>query len=171
MKSMLNSILVMVLLLVTIGNVKGQKKKSKKEIRAEKFIETQKILDEGMFEFDVERAFPQGGRSIDLTNNPGFVRVKDGNAEGDLPFFGRAYRVDYGGDAGINFEGKVEELKSVKNDKKQRVTYSFKVKDKDVYNITMEVGYDGSGSLSVTSNDRSFISYHGKVSEIINEEE
>lgn len=160
------------ILLFSNGELFAQKK-SKKEKQLEQFTEIQKLINSKQFIFVADRAFPQGGRSIDLTTNYGFIKIMDTETTGDLPFFGRGYTVPYGGDGGIKFDTtKIENEKIELNEKKMRILYSFEAKSKDdVYRITMDIGYSGSSSVNVTSNNRSFISYNGQVSEIKKDKE
>lgn len=96
-------------------------------------------MKNGAFKFEAERAYPQGGGSIDLTTNYGFLKISENKSECDLPFFGRAYRMEYGGDGGMNFEGEIFNEKWTLNDKKMKVTYTFDVKDKETFTVIMEV--------------------------------
>ncbi len=167
MKTIVSTLILSLVLILSSGNAFAQKK-NKKERHMEQFTETQKLIDAKQFIFVPDRAFPQGGRSIDLTTNYGFIKIMGTETNGDLPFFGRGYTVPYGGDGGIKFDKTTIENEKIEiNEKKMRILYSFDAKSKDdVYKISMDIGYNGSTSVGVTSNNRSFISYNGQVSEI-----
>jgi len=152
-------------LIIGVQTSFGQKK-SKKERRMEQFAETQKLVDTKAFTFVPNRAFPQGGRSIDLTTNYGFIKIMNTKTEGDMPFFGRGYNVSYGGDGGIKFkETTIEKEKIEVNKKKMRILYNFEAKGKnDTYRISMDISYSGNASVNVISNNRSAISYNGEIS-------
>jgi hypothetical protein len=143
----------------------------KKEKRQRQYEEILALVKSGQFIFEADRAFPQSGSSIDLTTNYGYLKVTDSVATAELPYFGRAYNVDYGGNGGINFSGKANETEISENPAKMRIQYSFEVKDRDIFKIMMEIGYDGDTSLSVISNDRAAISYSGKISAVEEEEQ
>ncbi len=165
MKAIFN-LLVSLLLVVSVQTTYGQKKKSKKEKRMEQFAETKKMVDSKQFIFVPNRAFPTGGRSIDLTTNYGFIKIMGAKTEGDMPFFGRGYSIPYGGDGGIKYD-KTEILdeKIELNEKKMRVSYSFEAKGQnDTFVIRMDIGYNGGTSVSIISNNRSQISYNGEIS-------
>lgn len=165
MKHLAILIMVFVFLSGNITFVSGQDKKTREEKRQEKFEETVHLIESMNFIFEADRAFPQGGASIDLTTNYGFLKVKkDSTAVGDLPFFGRAFSVDYGGSGGIEFTGAIEELDYSVNKEKKRISYSFKVKDDDYYQIHFDISYDGDASLNVVSQNRSSIRYNGDIS-------
>ena len=90
----------------------------------------------------------------------------DENAESDMPFFGRAFQASYGsGEGGMKFKGEMLEKKMEINEKKKSIEYTFEVRDKDYYKIRMSISYGGSTSVGITSNNRSFINYNGKISE------
>jgi len=154
-----------------LQNINAQDKKSRQEKKLEAFKETLELVKTDHFIFVPDRAFPQGGRSIDLTTNYGFIKILNENSEGDMPFFGRGFNVAYGGDGGINFNGEIINKKMEINEQKKSIQYSFEVKDKDHFRIHMEITYGGGASVNVTSNNRSFISYNGKISKIEEKED
>lgn len=146
-------------------NASAQDKKSREEKRQTQFAETVKLTESGNFIFEADRALPQSGAPVDLTTNYGFLKIKeDSTAVADLPFFGRAYSVDYGGNGGIEFSGKMEELEYSKNSEKKTISYSFKVKDDDYFRISFDISYSGDASLNVISQNRSSIRYYGDIS-------
>jgi len=168
MKSFISYLVLSTLLIVSVQDSFGQKK-SKKERRMEEFVETQKLIDTKQFIFVPDRAFPQGGRSIDLTTNYGFIKIMGEETEANMPFFGRGYSgMPYGGDGGIKFDKtSIKDEKIELNEKKMRISYSFEARgENDTYRINMEIGSNGNASVSVTSNNRSHISYNGEISEI-----
>ncbi|TRX64261.1 DUF4251 domain-containing protein [Carboxylicivirga sp. M1479] len=168
MKSLFSILILSSFLLMPNQVALAKDKKSKKEKRMEQFTETKKLVDSKQFIFVPDRAFPQGGRSIDLTTNYGFVKIMDSETEGDMPFFGRGFSVPYGGGEGIKFDKTSIENEEIEiNEKKMRLTYSFEARgDNDTYRISMDISYGGSTSVSVTSNNRSHISYNGSISKI-----
>ncbi|MBK3519057.1 DUF4251 domain-containing protein [Carboxylicivirga marina] len=176
MKAIFGMIVLSALLVLPMENAVGQKKdkkKSKKEKKLEQFAETKKLIDSKDFIFVPDRAFPQGGRSIDLTTNYGFIKIMGSETEGDMPFFGRGYTVPYGGDGGIKFD-KTELLneKIEINEKKMRISYSFEARgENDTFRISMDFSYNGNASVNVISNNRSHISYNGDISKIEKKED
>ncbi len=169
-KSIINCLVLSTLLTIPVQNSFGQKK-NKKESRMEEYAETKKLIDTRQFTFVANRAYPQGGRSIDLTTNYGFVKIMGEETEGDMPFFGRGYSVPYGGNGGIKYDKTpVEDEKIEFNEKKMRISYRFEAKGKtDTYQIVMDIASNGNATLSITSNNRSHISYSGEISK--NEED
>lgn len=167
------TVLCIVTLVATFPSQNGlsQSKKNRKEKQQEAIDKTKQLIDSGTYIFVPDRAYPQGGRSIDLTTNYGFIKIKRDKSIGDLPFFGRAYQIDYGSnEGGIKFEGEMLEKKFETNEKKKKYTYSFTVKDRDTYQIHMEIEFEGGAYVNVISNNRSFISYSGRISELEEED-
>lgn len=166
MKNKLNIVLLLFVLIFSNGIVAQEK--TKKELKEARKIEQQKITEALVatqkFAFEGNRAFPTGYRSIDLTTNPNFVTFAKDFIKSDMPFFGRATgSLPYGGgDGGLKFEGVPSEF-SIKKTKKN---YQLKaiVKDKnDTYTLNLTIFFDGGGSLIINSNNRSSISYSGKI--------
>lgn len=50
------------------------------------FEQLRTLIESGNFRIEVNRAYPSGGRSVDLFSNRGFVNVKDSVATGFFPF-------------------------------------------------------------------------------------
>ncbi|NPA37490.1 MAG: DUF4251 domain-containing protein [Chlorobi bacterium] len=142
---------------------KEDKKKARNEKKAENFKKTKELFESRDFVFNADRAFPTGMRSIDLTTNSGYIKLKNDSVEADLPFFGRSYSADYSGNAGINFKGKAENAKTEYNDKKHKILYSFTVNDKDTYQVSMTITEEGGASVTINSNSKNSISYNGKI--------
>lgn len=140
--------------------------KSKKELKAEKELQKQKeieaLIDAKNFVFEAQKATPQGGRLLHLDYNTYFLKFNVDKTTCDLPFFGRAYNVAYGGDGGIKFEGTPENIKIEKKKKNYLVRATVKGKD-DVYDLLFTVFFNGGASLSVSSNNRGPISYDGEI--------
>ena len=158
------SILVVFCLLITIFCFSQEK--TKKELKAAKELQKQKeteaLVDAGDFVFDAEYVMPQSGRMIYLDYNRHYLALSPEIVKCDLPFFGRAFYVPYGGDGGIKFEGKPENIKVEKNNKSYSIKATVKGKD-DVYNLFFAVFYDGGTTLSINSNNRVPISYTGHI--------
>ncbi|MCD0471506.1 DUF4251 domain-containing protein [Flavobacterium sp. JAS] len=158
---------IMVLMLFCFFNmaVFGQEK-TKKELKAERELKKQKetdsLINSKNFVFEAQRAQPLGTRQINLDYNTYFLKFNTTKTTCDLPFFGRAYNVAYGGDGGIKFEGVPENIQIEKKKKSYNVKATVKGKD-DVYDLLFSVFYDGGATLSVNSNNRTSISYQGVI--------
>lgn len=157
--------ILLVLLSIFISPVSAQEK-TKKELKEQRDIQKQKeietLINSKKFDFEAQKVTPQGGRMIILDYNTYFLKFDTEKTTGDLPFFGRAYNVAYGGDGGIKFEGVPENIKIEKKKKSYIVKATVKGKN-DVYDLMFTVFSDGGGTLSINSNNRASISYDGEI--------
>jgi hypothetical protein len=141
--------------------------KSKKELKEEKKIETQKqveaMINAKEFRFVGRTALPTGMRSVNLSSNPNYMKFQPEMIESEMPFFGKAYSaVGYGNDTGVKFKGKPEKFEVVKKSKAFEIEAEVKGSG-DNFRISLSVGFEGSASLSITSNKRSTITYQGDI--------
>lgn len=143
----------------------GQEK-TKKELKAERELKKQKetdsLINSKNFVFEAQKAQPLGTRQINLDYNTYFLKFNTTNTTCDLPFFGRAYNVAYGGDGGMKFEGVPQDIQIEKKKNSYNVKATVKGKD-DVYSLLFSVFYDGGATLSINSNNKASISYQGVV--------
>jgi len=169
MKTRLNYHLAVILMLVftafSLSNIMAQEK-SKKQLKEEQKLEKQKqitlLVDSKEFVFVASRVMSQGGRTINLTTNYTLEFHPD-RIKCDLPFFGRAYSgVGYGGDGGMQFEGKPT-VYSVEKKKKSYLIKADVRGERDSYSIMLTVYFEGSAYLTINSNNRSSISYDGDI--------
>jgi len=142
------------------------KKQIKEEQKAIKQKATEALVDSKEYEFVADMAYPQGGRSINMTTNANFLRFQKDTIHSEMPFFGRAYSgVAYSsGGGGLDFKGAIKDY-SIKKGKKN-YTIKANVKDSDYYNIILTVYFGGDANLSITSTNRSPISYNGKITKL-----
>ncbi|MCK9413111.1 MAG: DUF4251 domain-containing protein [Prolixibacteraceae bacterium] len=137
--------------------------KEEKRIGKEKGIAT--LIDLKKFEFEAQRAIPTGFSPVDLTTNPNFVRFSPELIVSEMPFFGRAYSVQYGGEGGLKFVGEPEVFTIEKGKKYYAVEVKVKSKS-DYFTINLSISFGGSATMVISSNNRSPISYYGQISEI-----
>jgi len=142
--------------------------KTKKELKEEKKIEKQRqieaMVNDTDFVFVARTALPTGMKSVNLTTNSNYVKFKPGLIDSYMPYFGRAYSsVGYGTDTGLKFSGKPEELKIAKTKKGFQIDAVVNSTN-DRFILSLNVGFEGSTSLTITSNNRSTISYQGEIS-------
>jgi len=172
MKTAMRVLFTCTLLIGLFISTSGQtKKEQKQKMKQELYLKTIKFIEKGEFRFEAEKAYPQGGSSIDLTTNYGFIDVSDDKSTADLPFFGRAYSVEYGKDGGINFEGEILERKLTRNDEKMKLTYTFKVKDNESFTVIMDIFSRKSASAIIRCESKSHISYSGKIVDLEKEDQ
>jgi len=149
---------------------KASGKRSKQEEKNAKFLAVKKLIESRNFVFDAERAFPVGGQPIDLMSNPGQLVVQRDMAYAGLPYVGQSHVSTYGTqNVGMNFKGKMRDVRIRVNEKKRKIYFSFRVTQGDSFNVAMEIGYDAGCSVSIISQRKSSISYSGVVSKYENE--
>lgn len=162
--------LILILFLSLFLTVSYAQEKGKKQLREERKIENQKqtasLIDSKEFVFVGRTALPQGFRTMDLSTNPNYVQFYPNRIKSEMPFFGRAFSgVGYGSDVGLHFEGTPQEFAIEKGKK----SYTIKVVvrgDTDTYRLLLSVFFEGSATLSISSNNRSTISYNGDIFKI-----
>jgi hypothetical protein len=141
--------------------------KTKQQIKEEQNLAKQKkveaLLDSKEYEFVGNMAYPQRGRSIDLSSNSNYLRVKNDSVHSEMPYFGRAYSgVGYGNSGGLDFAGVMKDYSITKG--KKNFIIKAEVKGvSDYYSITLTVYFDGGASLTISSNNRDSINYRGYV--------
>jgi hypothetical protein len=165
MKAKFTTLLIVLLFLITNG---FSQEKSKKELKEEKKIEKQRqteaMINDTNFVFKARTALPSGMRSVNLSTNPNYVKFKPDLIDSYMPYFGKAYSgVGYGSDTGLKFTGKPEEFTIEKEAKAFQID-AVVSSTTDKFNISLSVGFEGSATLTITSNSRSTISYQGEIS-------
>jgi hypothetical protein len=154
-------------LLFSLAIINSYSQESRKELKERQKIENQKkteaLVNTKEFVFTARTALPQGGRSVNLTTRSNFMKFHPDLIESEMPYYGRAYSgAGYGGDSGLKFAGKPEKYTVVKEMKYYQIHAEVK-SDNDTYKISLSVGFEGSTSLTVISNNRSTISYQGDI--------
>ncbi len=163
---------LLIVFLIIVSLTQAQDTKSKKAIKQEKnelAFQESKLLIEGLnYEFIADQANPQGGKTINLTTNPNHVKIIGDSLDSYLPYFGKSYSAAYGNtDSGIKCSVKYTDYEVTFNDKKLQQIVKFSGKgNNDIYRFTFTISSSGSATLFATSNNKSGISYFGKVQEI-----
>ncbi len=112
---------------------------------------------------DVDRMLPMSGPSRSLTSSYS-LEINGDKVNSNLPYFGRAYSVPYGGGDGLVFESTITDYQS-SFDNKGKATIEFKTKtDEDQFIYRVEIFSNGSSSINVTSENRQSISFSGTAS-------
>ena len=141
---------------------------SRKEQREKSKIERQhqvdSLINSREFVFVAIRALPQSGKSIDLTGSSYTVTFHTEKIESYMPFFGRAYNVEYGGRGGLMFEGKPDEYTILpRKDGKGFEIKATVIVSPESYKLMLFVSLDGHATLTINSIQRSPISYYGDI--------
>jgi hypothetical protein len=162
---------ILLISLLLLSFLSYSQEMSKKELRkvkeSEEFNATLALINTKNFEFSANQALPMEGPAIDLTTNPNYLIIKGDSVYCAMPFFGRAYNINYNESGGFHFSGTLENFKIDENSKKSTVNLSFKCKDtSDDYRFHMSINGGKSASLSILSDKRASISYWGELDSI-----
>ena len=154
------------LFLSFVSIAQNSKKEEKAQNKAAQYQQVMELLNSGGFEFIAQRANPQRGPQIDLTNRSNYLRIERNNASAEMPFFGRAYSGGYSSsDGGIRFNNAMENFQVTENKKKTSISVKFRVKGEgDTFNCTLIASSLENASLSVLSTNKQAISYTGSIS-------
>lgn len=163
-------------LLVSTNILTAQTKEEKKVMKEKKTLEqynaAKALINSASYSFEAQWATTQRGKRINLASNPNSLIIVNNNAKADLPYFGVAQNIPYGGDGGINFDREMEDYQVTFDDKKHKVNIRFKVKNKsESFSIILTIYNSESASLSINSNNRNSINYDGTISPIEKKEE
>jgi len=159
----------LILMMCTITAVSAQEmsRKERKAAKEKALIETTKtLIDAQNWQFNAHQMLPMQGKSKTLTTLYHVV-LKNDTVDSYLPFYGRAYHVDYGStDSPMTFKAKISDY-TQKPAKKGGWIIQFSTKNKnDVLQYSFAVSENGTATLNVSSTNRQSISYYGKIVEI-----
>ena len=164
MKTKITTLAVALMLMIsTAYSQEKSKKELKEEQKLEKQMAVEAMVNAKQFTFVGRMANPSGMRSINLATNPNYMKFSPEEVESEMPYFGTSQSPNYGGDDGLKFKAKPEEFTMEKGKKNYEGVIVVKGAD-DKYKIFLTIGFDGNTTLSVSSNNRSNISYTGDIS-------
>lgn len=143
---------------------------SKKEERAERKAavssEVSDLVNSREYAFIAKMVLPLNLPPINLNPDSGGVIFSPEMVSSNLPFFGRAYgAASLDKDQGMVFAGAPENYKLKKRKKSYEVAMDVKT-DSNSYGITISISFDGAALLTISSANRSDVSYSGNIAEI-----
>ena len=142
------------------------RKERKAAQKAEQIDKTRALVESGEWRFIANYMLSSAGRSTALTSSY-MVIINNHKLDCYLPYFGRAYRAEYGSTVSpMDFHGKISDLKVEIWDKGGWII-TFKTSNKnDSLDFIFHISETGSANLNVNSIDRQSISYRGVLEEI-----
>lgn len=156
-------ILIITLFLFTdLTAQEKSKKQLKEEAKKEKEKQTALLVNSKEFIFEVNRVRPLSGRTVEVSGEGYYVKFHTDTIDSNLPFFGRGFSIGYGGDSGLIFKGKPEKF-TIEKTKKAYIVKTEVKGERDYFSFLLSVYFDGGVYLSVNSNNRSSISYDGRI--------
>jgi len=120
-------------------------------------------IENTKYTFDARSANPQGGRNVQLSLGYYSLKVSKDTIESYLPYYGRAYVAPMSPDEGgikfvsTDFDYQIKEKKSgwevriITNDTPRK------------FDLRLDIGKGGYGTLSVQDNNRQTISFYGAI--------
>ncbi|MGL1886072.1 MAG: DUF4251 domain-containing protein [Reichenbachiella sp.] len=168
-------VLILLLLLGLVVVVYGQDRKAKKkEAQQEAYLATKEIIESGAYGFEATWATTQKGRRINLIGNGNSFVMEDGYVTANFPYFGVSQVPSMTGNGGITMNGEIKDLEVKYKDKKMKMVVSFKTNDSETnegLTVFINIGKGGNVSMSVSSTNRSRISYDGELKVLEKEKE
>ena len=154
------SILTLFLTLVMFGSCASSAERVAQ--KAEFARKVKVALDKRAFKISVNRMIPMSGSGRNVSYGYS-VEVKNDSLFSNLPYFGRAYQVPYGGGKGLTFDAPIIHYQeSQKKNGSRQIDIEVK-NEEDTYNYHMTVYDNGSSSINVQAREREGISYSGEV--------
>ncbi|MCD8079941.1 MAG: DUF4251 domain-containing protein [Bacteroides sp.] len=124
--------------------------------------EVQQQIGSGDYRIDVNMASPRRTRNIPLTSSY-WVEVRNDSVFSNLPYYGRAYAVPYGGGQGLQFNAPIEGYE-VSHTGKGNTRVSFRAKTpEDTYQYSMTIYTNGNASIQVLMQQRESIGFSGEL--------
>ncbi|MCW0483189.1 DUF4251 domain-containing protein [Gaoshiqia sediminis] len=165
--------LIILLMVALVGvNVGYAQKLTARERKAQKEKEVTEWIENRQFRFVAQSVIPLAGPKIDLTSVYDLT-VDSTWVESWLPFFGRAYHVDYGDtEGGIKFKEQAKSMEVRFNERKKTYQINLEVDTpKDNYKIQISAGVGGYAHVDVLSNNRQSVGYYGIIEALPEEDE
>ena len=150
-----------VLLLLTACGVAGQTSAQKQAERQRVAQMVQESIDARQFTIDINYMIPLRGRSRAV--NSFSVKVDGDWLDSNLPYFGQAQSVPYGGGKGLTFKEEIAEYTDSGLVEEKRTLVLTVKNEEDTYVYTFTIFDNGSTDLRVHCRNRDDISYRGEL--------
>lgn len=159
MKTNKRLFLLLLSLVVSLSALNAQSKKEKKE---EKEKVVKELIESGNFKIDVSRAYPQGGKSVQLS--PSYsIELRNDSVFSNLPYYGRAYSIPYGGGDGLRFDAPLETYKmETKKSDATKIAFTTRSKE-DRFDFRIRIFSNGTATIDVSMQQRQSISFAGEL--------
>jgi len=142
------------------------KKEERTKHKAAVASEISHLVDSREYAFVAKTVLPLSLPPINLNPDSAGVIFGPEMVSSNLPFFGRAYgAASLDNDQGMAFAGVPENYQVEKRKKSYEVAMDVKT-DTDSYGITISISLDGAALLTISSANRSDVSYSGHLAVI-----
>ena len=154
---------IMLLILFIAGTgiftLQAQNREERKELKEQTVKE--KIESEN-YRIDINTAYPRRGRMIPLTSIYS-VTIRNDSVFSQLPYFGRAYSIPYGGGQGLMFNAPIDQY-TMSMRKRGAAKINFTAKSpEDQFKFRITIYSNGSSSIDVDMQNRESISFSGDL--------
>ena len=124
-------------------------------------MDKEKIESEN-YRIDINTAYPRRGRMIPLTSIYS-VTIRNDSVFSQLPYFGRAYSIPYGGGQGLMFNAPIDQY-TMSMGKRGAAKINFTAKSpEDQFKFRITIYSNGSSSIDVDMQNRESISFSGDL--------
>lgn len=133
----------------------------------QQYEELVNLVENREFEIVNDWASSQRGNNVSLIGNANFIRFKGDSVDIFLPYFGERYSGGgYGTSGGIEYKGLIQDLEIEERSKKQDLLLRFEgEQDSEQLQFLIRIYPNGNTNTSVTTSERSSISYRGEIVE------
>ena len=121
----------------------------------------QENLDNRSFEIEVDQMNPMRGGAKHVTNYS--LKVDGDKLISQLPYFGQAWNLPYGGGKGMNFESKIREYFETMPKVDMREITLTTNNGEDTFLFVIDVFTNGKTTIRVRSRNRESIEYQGMM--------
>lgn len=161
MKRMMIALVAAAVLMVACGTVQNDGL-TKEERRAQTAQKVAEGLSKRHYTIEAEQCYPMRGaaRRIDYGYE---ITVHGDTLKSNLPYFGRAYNIPYGGGKGLRFDAIIKNYEQWRAKKNMTHIVIYTDNEEDVYIYTIEVFDNGNATIDVRSREREQISFSGQM--------
>lgn len=158
-KEILMCMMIAVLCVSCATKLTPTEKAARQELQANA---VSKALENRDYTIDINYVYPRRGPGKTLEYGYD-VTVRNDSLISYLPYFGRAYRLPYGGGTGLNFSVPISQYHAYRAKKDMtRVMIGVKYEE-DAYQYQLDVYDNGQVSLDITARERDGISFTGEM--------